>query len=103
MSLTNIVEDNWGTSIVLTVYQDSQALNISLYTTKNIVLRSPTGDIVTLLASFVTDGSDGKISADLSEDDLDEVGMWDIQAQLSNSGSSISSKSQLFEVHDKLE
>ena len=47
-------------------------------------MRKPSGTISTKTATFVSDGTDGKIHYTTVAGDLDETGMWKIQARVSN-------------------
>lgn len=58
--------DDFGGTITMTVKDRGTVKDISAATAKQIVVQDPTGTITTLTASFVTDGSDGKIVATIS-------------------------------------
>lgn len=60
-----------------------QAQDISLASTKDFYLESPTGVLKGPLAtSFTNDGSDGKIEYATQAGDIDEAGRWHIIAKL---------------------
>ena len=71
-----------GTVIELTVKDadTNVAVDISAATTKQLKLRSPTGIDKTTTAVFKTDGTDGVIQYTTITDDLDEQGVWELQA-----------------------
>ncbi len=70
------------------VDQTGTAINVSGATTKQIVITEPDGTQTTHVASFVTDGTDGKIKYTLAQGDLgdeDEValaGDWHVQGRV---------------------
>lgn len=69
-----------GVSFQFTVKdQDSVAVDVSGATTKQLKFKKPGGTTVTQTASFVTDGTDGKIEYISDDGDLDEAGDWEIQ------------------------
>lgn len=74
---------------------------------KLLVLRSPSGVVKSLAASFVSSGTDGKIRYTTTSTDLDEVGGWERQwqVQLRSGGSVVGSLSTpvvKFEVGEKI-
>ncbi|MGE3341495.1 MAG: hypothetical protein AB7J46_06400 [Candidatus Altimarinota bacterium] len=71
-----------GVVIRLTVQEDGSAKDISTATTKQIKIRKPSGEIVTLTGSFTTTGSDGKLEAETTSTDFDELGEYRAYAYL---------------------
>lgn len=67
--------------VLVTDYFD-EVIDLSSATTKEIILKKPSGKTVTKTASFVTDGIDGRISYLTIADDIDEVGVWQIQVHI---------------------
>jgi len=65
--------------LILTIIEDDAAVNVSTCTIKNIILKSPSGVKTTHTASFLTDGSEGKIYYDTASGDIDEAGTWKLQ------------------------
>jgi len=58
-------------------------LDISTASTKEIIFKAPgTGDRVVKTASFVTDGTDGKLRYSLATTDLPRVGSWRLQGKV---------------------
>jgi hypothetical protein len=77
--LKGVVVGEFGKQIVLTCKDRSgTAQNVSAYTgTKTVSFRSPKSNKeVTATLSFVTDGSDGKVSFAFASGDLTESGDW---------------------------
>lgn len=71
--------------------------------TKQIIFQKPDGVKLTKTASFVTNGSDGKIEYATSSGELDVAGMWRSQCfvDLGASGSFYTDITR-FKVHDNL-
>lgn len=91
-----------GTVFEVTVQENGAALNISSATTKQILLRKPSGTVLTKTASFVTDGTNGKISYTTVAGDLSEDGQWKIQAYIVLPTGSWHSDAQRFDVYPNL-
>ncbi len=75
-----------GTVFKVTIKDDSTVVDISTASTKQIVLKKPSGEKLTKTANFLTDGSDGIITYTTISGDLDEAGMWKIQGYIVLSG-----------------
>lgn len=74
-------------------------LDVSAATTKTIYLTDPNGVTTAHAATFLTDGSDGKIYYKCLPTDLDTVGIWRIQGFVAfASGDEYSSDEETFEV-----
>jgi hypothetical protein len=83
----------------VTVGEDCLPIDISTSTSKIIVFTKPDGSILEKTALFVTDGTDGKISYSTVDGDIDQAGMWKIQAEVEfGSGSYYHSNIKLFKV-----
>lgn len=95
--------DDIGTIIRLTITQDGVALDISSATaTKDILLKKPSGTLLTKGASFTTDGTDGKLEYVTVADDVDESGEWKVQASLVLAAGTFRSAVARFDVGDNL-
>lgn len=90
MSCAEIHLDDIGTRFTVTIMDDDEVVDLSSYTTKQIILSKPSGEKLTKTATFLTDGTDGVIYYDSISGDLDEVGLWRIQAILDTFHSNIS-------------
>jgi BppU N-terminal domain len=66
--------------VVLTVKEDGVALNISTATNLKIFLEKPDNTVIEKAASFVTDGSDGKLKCATTANEADQSGYWQAQA-----------------------
>lgn len=69
------------------VDQDDLVVDISLATTKTLKFRKPDASTATKTASFVTDGTDGKLKYTTVTNDLDQAGDWKAQAVVVFTGS----------------
>jgi hypothetical protein len=87
-----IVLGSYGYPFVLEIYHpDSDpttdpAEDISSYTTIQVEIKDPSGNIATETAAFFTDGTDGKVKYTTVLNDIDEIGNWNIRAKVSVSG-----------------
>lgn len=91
-----------GTVVEITVKEDSTIVDLSGATTKQIVFMKPTGSTLTKTASFVTDGTDGKIKYATIAGDLDVHGDWKVQAILVFPSGTWHSSAHDFQVHENL-
>jgi len=72
-----------GTKIRLTVYDSENPADISNAVTKSISFKPKNGGVITKIAEFVTDGTDGKIECTISEDDFELAGTYSVQGYIS--------------------
>lgn len=91
-----------GTVFTVTVKDGDSAVNLSSASTKQIIIKKPSGTKLTKNAGFVTDGTDGKISYALISGDLDETGMHKLQAYVVISDGTFYSDITSFKVHRNL-
>ena len=88
-----------GTEFLVTVQDGGVVLNISTFTTREILFRKPGGTLVTKTAAFKTDGTDGQITYTSSAStDFETTGTWKIQGHISKSGSTFRTVQSEFEV-----
>lgn len=71
-----------GVAVELTVKENGTAVNLSSVSTKQIILRDPTGAVTTHTATFTTDGTDGKIRYVTIAGDFATTGDWQAQGYL---------------------
>lgn len=67
-------------TIIITLKDNGVVVDISAATALEIKLQRPAGTSFSRTASFVTDGTDGKMKYKLLTTDLDLDGPWKIQA-----------------------
>jgi len=103
MSANEIHEGDIGTVFLVTFKDGTGAVDVSSATiTKQIILKPPKGSIKTKAAVFNTDGVDGKIKYVTVANDLDEVGIWEIQARVALTSGDWKSDIGSFEVFSNL-
>jgi hypothetical protein len=92
-----------GTIFEVTLQDDTVAVDLSTATTLEMVFLKPSGTKVTQTAALSGDGTDGKIRYVSVSGDLDETGVWDLQAHvvLDSDNEFRSSRSQ-FRVYPNL-
>lgn len=90
---------NKNVDFIITITEECEPLDISTSTSKIIYFTKPDGSLLVKTASFVTDGTDGQVHYATIDGDLDQPGMWKIQAAIEfGSGSMYSSVIKSFKV-----
>ena len=85
MSYTTPKVGDYGFAIVLTLTDSAgTAVNISTATTKSYNVRKPSGTISTVTATFVSDGSDGKLTWTVPDAFLTAAGEYQIEAYVTD-------------------
>jgi len=77
--MATIFMGDWGTTFRITVQENGAAMDVSAATAKQILLKPPTGILLTKTAVFTTDGTNGQIEYVSIDGDLNEAGAWQIQ------------------------
>lgn len=78
-----VVRDSINVPFEIEVREAGEPLDISSATTKDIILEKPNSkETVTLAASFVGTGADGRIIARSATNDIDEIGPWRVYAHI---------------------
>lgn len=95
--------DDIKVRLIVTIYEDDAVLNISTASSKSIIIRKPDGVIITATATFLTDGSDGKIYYDSVSGDLDTPGLYKIQGAIVINSGTYKSSIQMFRIDCNLE
>ena len=75
----HIYAGQWGHTHTITVQdEDGVVVDLSTTATKVIVFKDPSGNEEEKTAAFVTDGSDGKLQYEVTDEDTvdDEAGNW---------------------------
>ncbi len=108
MTQTAIVEEihkgDIGTVIEITLKNGATPVDISGATTKSIKLKKPvSATVLTKAAAFTTDGTDGKLQHTTISGDLDEVGVWEVQAYVVLAGGTWSSNIVDMSVFDNVD
>ena len=91
-----------GTKFLVTITDGSSAVDVSTASTKQIIIKKPSGSKLTKTASFNSDGSDGKIYYTTVTDDLDEAGSHKLQGKVIISDGTFYTDIQTFKVYRNL-
>lgn len=97
--IKGLVVGQYGESISLTVVdKNGNAVDISAYTSgTTVVLRDPKSlKTLSYGGSFVTDGTDGKVSFTPSSGDIDRPGTWEGQITLTKAAAT--ARTRVFDV-----
>ena len=72
-----------GTQFKVTVKdEDSVVVDLSSASTLQLIFQKPSGDKLTTTASLINDGTDGLIQYITVSGDIDECGIWQMQARV---------------------
>ena len=92
-----------GTTFQVTVKdEDSNVVDVSGATTKQIIFEKPDGTNLEKDASLVTDGTDGKIKYVTLSGDLSEAGCWRMQGYVVLATGTWKTDIHEFIVHENL-
>ena len=91
-----------GTKFLVTITDGSSAVDVSSASTKQIIIKKPSGSKLTVAASFNSDGSDGKIYYNALADNLDEAGSYKLQGKVIISDGTFYTDITSFKVHRNL-
>ena len=102
MPANEIHQNDVGTQFLVTVKDGSSAVNISSATTKQLIIKKPSGTKLTKAAAYSTDGTDGKIYYNTVADDLDEAGTYKLQGKVIISDGTFYTDITTFKVYRNL-
>ena len=102
MTANEIHVNDVGTKFLVTVTDGSSAVNISSATTKELIIKKPSGTKLTKATSFTSDGTDGKMQHSIASDDLDEAGSYKLQGKVVISDGTFYTDIHTFKVHRNL-
>jgi hypothetical protein len=101
--LCGIRQNDIGTELQVQINDCNEVvIDVSAASSKQIILKKPSGAMLTKDADFVTDGTDGLLSYVTQSGDLDEIGTWKIQSSVSIGGNVWKSSFKSFKVHRNL-
>lgn len=100
---TDIHINDYGWVGKLALKQDGVAVDISSYTTRQFIFKSPAGVKTTKTATFDTDGTDGVLKYTVEDGLIDDDGNWYVQARISKSGAVLTSAELRFNVANRLD
>lgn len=102
MAANEIHVNDVGTKFLVTVTDGSSAVDISSATTKQLIIKKPSGTKLTKATAFTTDGTDGKMQYSITSDDLDEAGSYKLQGKVVISDGTFYTDIHTFKVHRNL-
>jgi hypothetical protein len=102
MAANEIHVNDIGTQFLVTVQDGSSAVDISSSSTKQIIIKKPSGAKITASAVFSSDGTDGKMYYNTVSRDLDEAGSYKIQGKVIISDGTFFTDITSFKVHRNL-
>jgi hypothetical protein len=79
-SSSNIHRNDIGTNFLITIQDGCSIFDISNATVKNFIFKKPDGTILTVAASFYTNGVDGVLNYVTVSGDIDQAGTWEVQS-----------------------
>ncbi len=92
-----------GTRFIFTIQDCDGIVDLSNALNINILFKSPDDEISTKIGAVLTDGTDGKVYYDTVEGDLDQAGIWKVQAKVSFATGLFSTDIHTFKVHCNLD
>lgn len=102
MAANEIRISDYGTIIYGTISDSSGTIDISSATTKQIILLRPDGTKVQEDATFVTDGTDGRLSYTIQSTDFSLAGIWRVQWYIVMTSGSWKTDIKTFKVYNNL-
>lgn len=102
--MSEIHQGDIGTVFKVRIINDitGDAVDVSSATEKTITFRKPDKTAVEKTATFSTDGSDGYIQYSTIAGDLDQIGLWKLQARVVSPTFTNNSETDSFEVKKNL-
>ena len=105
-----IYVDDIGTDLIMTIYEcdcstdpcTEAVASLTGSTSMQMFIKQPDGDLLTRTASFVTDGSDGKIHYVTVTGDFDESGEYGLQGKVVSSAGSWRTEIEYIKVQKNL-
>lgn len=96
--------NNEGVEFRVTIKEcgETDGMDISAATTKELIFVKPSGDKLTKTASFYTDGTDGILSYVTVSGDLNEIGTWQFQGHVVIGSGDFTSSIDKFKVDRNL-
>lgn len=91
-----------GVQFKITISDGSATKDISYAETKQFIFRKPSGTTLTKTAIFDTNGTDGVLKYTTVATDLDEVGIWKLQARVAATGNDKRSDVTTFKVVENM-
>lgn len=103
MSWNDIHVGDYGWVGQLVLRQDNVVVDISSYTTLQMVFIAPDGTVTTKTASFGSDGTDGVVQYSIEDGLIDAAGDWQVFARVSSGGIELTTTSVRFSASPRLD
>ena len=91
-----------GTKLLITIKDNGGVVDISSASSLSIFIKRPDGTVLTRAGILETDGTDGKMYYIIVAGDLNEAGLYKIQAQVTLTSGAFYSSTAGFKVHCNL-
>lgn len=91
-----------GTRFLATIKDDGIVVDVSNASVINMIFKQPDDQVIYKSATFLTDGTDGKIYYDTVAGDLDEAGQYKLQGRVSLPSGTYYTDIYTFQVHCNL-
>lgn len=99
----NIHAADYGYDCKLRIVKRGTAQDVSQYTTRQFIFKSPSGVKTTKTAAFDTDGTDGVLKYTVEAGLINEAGDWSVQARIAKTGAELTSDPITFRVKKRLD
>lgn len=80
--MAEIHVNDTGARLILTLTDSGVAVDVSTASVKKFKICKPSGELLVVNCSNVTDGTNGQLKYDFVSGDLDEVGTYSVQAYI---------------------
>ena len=78
----DIHNGDWGTVLTVTLIEAGAAVDISSTTTRQFIITRPDKTILTVTAVFVTNGTDGQLTYTTVAGDINQSGLYSLEAKV---------------------
>jgi len=102
MGWTDINAGDYGWIGKLRIVEDGGPVDLTAFTTRQMIFRTPDGATLTKTASFDTNGVDGVLRYEVLTGDIATPGRWLVQARVSRTGAQITTEAHAFDVAERL-
>lgn len=102
MAAQEVHKSDVGTIFEATIKDDDVVVDISASSSRQLIFKKPSGAAVTKAAVLSGNGADGKMRYVTIAGDLDEVGLWKLQGQVTIGAGTWRTDVYAFQVFDNL-
>lgn len=94
--------DDIGTKFSITIKDGDNTVDLSTASVITLIFKKPDDEVISRVASFTTNGTDGKVYYDIIHGDLDEAGYYKLQAKVTFVNGVFYTNIHTFQVHCNL-